>query len=59
MIKKLTAAFALLLSMIAPAFASEADLIVPNIQSVNPDFYNYLLIGIGISVLGLIFGFIE
>ena len=59
MIKKLTAAFALLLGMIAPAFASEADLIVPNIQSVNPDFYNYLLIGIGISVLGLIFGFIE
>ena len=59
MIKKLTATFALLLGMIAPAFASEADLIVPNIQSVNPDFYNYLLIGIGISVLGLIFGFIE
>ena len=59
MIKKLSLAFAMLFSMIAPAFASEADLIVPNIQNVNPDFYNYLLIGIGISVLGLIFGFIE
>ena len=59
MIKKLTTAFAILLGMITPAFASEADLVVPNIQSVNPDFYNYLLIGIGISVLGLIFGFIE
>ena len=59
MIKKLTTAFAILLGMITPAFASEADLVVPNIQNVNPDFYNYLLIGIGISVLGLIFGFIE
>ena len=43
----------------SPAFASEADLVVPNIKSANPDFFNYLLIGIGISVLGLIFGFIE
>ena len=51
---------ALLFALIcAPAFASEADLIVPNIKSVNPDFFNYLLIGIGISVIGLIFGFIE
>ena len=43
----------------SPVFASEADLVVPNIKSANPDFFNYLLIGIGISVLGLIFGFIE
>ena len=42
-----------------PAFSSEADLVVPGIKDVNPDFFNYLLIGIGISVLGLIFGFIE
>ena len=42
-----------------PAFASEADLVVPSIKDINPDFFNYLLIGIGISVLGLIFGFIE
>lgn len=40
-------------------FASEADLVVPGIKDVNPDFFNYLLIGIGISVLGLILGFIE
>ena len=43
----------------SPVFASEADLAVPNIKAVSPDFFNYLLIGIGISVLGLIFGFIE
>ena len=42
-----------------PVYAGEADLIVPDIKAVNPDNYNLLLIGIGISVLGLIFGFIE
>lgn len=42
-----------------PAFASEADLVVPKIQDVNPDFHTYLVWGIIISVLGLIFGFIE
>lgn len=51
---------AILLAMLcSPAFASEADLIVPNIKDANPDFFNYLLIGIGISVIGLIFGFVE
>ena len=43
----------------SPAFSSEADLVVPSIKNINPDFYTYLLVGIGISVLGLIFGFIE
>jgi len=43
----------------SPAFASEADLVVPEIKSVNPDFFTYLLIGIGISVFGLILGYWE
>ena len=56
-----TGAFALFMTMFLgmPAFSSEADLVVPGIKNVNPDFFNYLLIGIGISILGLIFGFIE
>lgn len=55
--KILAALFAAILC--SPVFASEADLVVPSIKDTNPDFYNYLLIGIGISVIGLIFGFIE
>ena len=65
MIKKLTspkALMALLASLfmgISPALASEADLVVPSIKDISPDSFNLLLIGIGISVLGLILGFIE
>ena len=65
MIKKLTspkalfAMFAALLMGVSPVLASEADLVVPNIRQANPDFFNYLVIGIIISVIGLIFGFIE
>ena len=62
MIKKFASkALSLLLLTLfcSPAFASEADLVVPNIKDSNPDFFNYLLTGIGISVIGLIFGFIE
>jgi K(+)-stimulated pyrophosphate-energized sodium pump len=47
------------LMLISPAFASEADLVVPSIKSANPDFFNYLLIGICIAFIGLVFGFIE
>ncbi len=43
----------------SPVFASEASLVVPNIQAANPTYFNILLIGIGVSVVGLIFGFIE
>ena len=43
---------------ISPAFASEADLVVPSISSLSPDSYTLLLVGLGISVLGLIFGLI-
>lgn len=54
--------FAFLLSLFcfaSPAFAGEASLTVPDIKAVNPEYYNLLLIGIAVSVIGLIFGFIE
>ena len=44
---------------ISPALASEADLVVPSIKDISPDSFNLLLIGMVISVLGLILGFIE
>lgn len=50
--------FALLFGSI-PAFASEADLVVPNIKAISVDSYNLLIIGIIVSVIGVIFGFIE
>jgi len=40
------------------AFAGEADLVVPNLAN-DPQSFNLLLWGIGISVAGLIFGLIE
>lgn len=65
MIKKLTAPksllaiLATLLLGISPAFAGEADLVVPSIKDISLDSYNLLLIGMVISVVGLVFGFIE
>ncbi len=59
MIRKIYASLLAALGLVAPAFASEADLVVPSIKDANPDFYTYLLIGIGISVIGLVFGFVE
>lgn len=65
MIKKLTALksllaiLATLLLGISPAFAGEADLVVPSIKDISLDSYNLLIIGMVISVIGLIFGFIE
>lgn len=64
MFKKFISPMALfLLSIVlfgtSPAFASEADLIVPRIKEIAPDSYTLLLVGIGISVLGLIFGLLE
>ena len=58
MIKKI-AAYLLIMLIASPVFASEADLVVPNIKSVNPDFFNYLLAGIGISIFGLLLGYIQ
>ena len=47
------------LNISIPSFASEADLIVPNIKDTSLDSYNLLLIGLIVSVIGVIFGFIE
>lgn len=40
-----------------PAFASEADLAVPNIAASNPLYFNLLLTGIVVSVFGLLWGY--
>ena len=45
-----------LLFVSAPALASEADLVVPNISEVHPEYFNYLVAGIIVSVLGLLWG---
>ncbi len=52
---------AMLLTMLmsAPAFASEADLVVPEIAKHYPLGHTLLLWGLGVSVLGLIFGLIA
>ena len=50
--------FALILTSI-PTFASEADLVVPNIKEISIDSYNMLIVGIIVSVIGVLFGFIE
>lgn len=53
-----TALFALLFAA-SPAFASEASLVVPNIHADSPFSFNLLLIGMAVSVVGLVFGFVE
>ena len=53
----LLSAFAMFLAANC-AFAGEADLVVPNLAADSHSF-NLLLVGIGISVLGLVFGLIE
>ena len=50
--------FAFLMASL-PTLASEADLVVPNIKSTSVDSYNLLLIGLAVSVVGVIFGFVE
>lgn len=65
MIKKFTspmvlmALFVVMLLGISPALASEADLVVPSIKAANPFYFNLLVIGMAVSFIGLIFGFIE
>lgn len=62
MIKKFTSLMALLTMFaigVSPALASEADLVVPNIKQVCSCGHDLLLIGLGISVIGLIFGLVE
>ena len=55
MFKSLTMA---LMAMVisAPVFAGEASLVVPNIKAESEMSYTYLLAGIGVSVLGLLWG---
>ncbi len=55
--KKLHAALLLLLSCL-PTMASEADLVVPDFK-MDPFSYNLLLVGIGVALVGAIFGLIE
>lgn len=57
--KTLMAFIVTLFTGFLPVFSSEADLVVPSIKNANPEFFNYLLIGICISLIGLVFGFIE
>ena len=52
--KTLMALLAVMFMGMVPAYSSEADLVVPDITGNN---FTLLLWGIGISVLGLIFGF--
>ena len=62
MIKKFTSLMALLFMMavgVSPALASEAYLVVPSIKTINPHSYMLLLVGLGISVIGLVFGLVE
>ena len=55
-VKKLFAAFALAIFIGVPAFAGEANLVVPKIEGDN---FNLLVAGIIVSVLGLIWGLIA
>ena len=57
--KAMMALFGALLLGVAPSLAGEADLVVPNIHRLSPDSFNLLLIGMVISLIGCIFGFIE
>ena len=57
MLKKFTSLMAILFAVgISPALASEADLVVPNIKDLSSNGYTLLLAGIGVAVLGLLFG---
>ncbi|MCQ2743974.1 MAG: sodium-translocating pyrophosphatase [bacterium] len=55
--KSLFASFLMLLC--APSFAGEASLVVPNIKEASVSDYNLLVIGLIVSIVGVIFGLIE
>ena len=55
----LLASIVSMLLVSAPAMASEADLVVPEIAKHYPLGHTLLLVGIAVSVLGLIFGLIA
>ncbi len=57
--KSLMALFSVIAISISPAFASEADLVVPSIKTLSSDSYSLLLAGLGVAFVGLIFGLIK
>lgn len=57
--KATLAALSALFLAVSPACASEASLVVPNIKASSVFSFNLLLIGMAVSVIGLVFGFIE
>ena len=57
--KAMFAALFTLLFAVSPAFAGEASLVVPNIHAISLSSFNLLLAGIVVSVIGLVFGFVE
>src|SRR5574344_1820622 len=59
MFKGILASLTAFFLAVSPACASEASLVVPNIKASSVSSFNILLVGIAVSVIGLIFGFIE
>ena len=63
--KKIFSLSKLMISLMAlimttlPTLASEADLVVPDFKSISIDSYNLLIVGLIVSIIGVIFGFIE
>lgn len=57
--KAIFAALFSLLFVASPALAGEASLVVPDIHSINPNSFYLLIAGLGVSIVGVIFGFIE
>jgi len=58
-LSKIMLSLSALLMTTVPALASEADLVVPNIKATSLDSFNLLLIGLIVSAIGVVFGFIE
>jgi len=56
---KMMLSMAALLMVSLPSFASEASLVVPNIKAHSLSSFHLLLVGMAVSVIGVIFGFIE
>ena len=55
-LKRMLMAFAMFVFVGAPAFAGEANLVVPKIEGENHDL---LMIGIVVSVLGVLWGLLA
>src|SRR5574344_792379 len=59
MFKGVLASLAALFLAVSPACASEASLVVPNIKASSVFSFNLLIVGMAVSIIGLVFGFIE